>query len=202
MAKKQRPAPLFQFLDGLETRDDAVKKRLQRILRRIPECLSVVTRSLTAPTIGVEVALMNGLGDRALELANMAIGVAPEDPDCWVAMAKALGSLNAVPQARGALQRAAQLGGAGPEFDYWAAALNRDDRAALDHIMDACESDSSFPEALFLAARLAAKLGWQKEGAAMLDKIGPLMAGSSQCDAYQRFLDRSVGRRRPAPTAC
>ena len=111
-----------------------------------------------------------------------------------MAFAKALACVNQTDEARQAIGQARHLYGEGPtspEFTYMRAVLMRDDRRALEMALAACEADRAYPEALFLTARLALKLGYPI-GQKILNKIKPLMEMSVQRKLYEKITQRQV----------
>lgn len=199
MPQKLQNPPLA-FLEGLEDREKLLQKRLARVCRRIPKTSSLFSSALSGPvSLRVEAHHLDGRFDQAVSVAQEAVEASPGVPDAWVAFAKALACVNQTDEARLALNQAKHLYSHGnqspsPEFTYLRAVLTRDDRRALEIALAACEADRSYPEALFLASRLAAKLGYPL-GPKILNKIGPLMDGSVQRKLYEKITARPIVRR-------
>lgn len=197
MAKKNDKTP-YSFLRHLETRDRDLKSRVRRVLRRIPDRPTIFSTALSPVSLAIEVCHLKKNFEGGVFVAEQAIDNNPDDPQVWVGLAKALAALNMVPPARKALARARRLGADNAEADYLRACFSRDDQAALEYVLSACEKDAAYAEALFLCSRLALKVGWHTEGLRMLESIQPLMENSVQRPMYEKFLAEAQGR--PAPT--
>lgn len=198
MSHKGQGEPLA-FLAGLEDREQVLRRRLSRVCRRIPKKPTPVSQAIAGPTsMKVEAHHLVGHFETAVLVAQQAVEAAPGQPDVWVAFAKALACINQTDDARQALRQAKHLydhanSKPSAEYLYMRAVLSQDDRRALEAALSACEADRSYPEALFLASRLAIKQGYPV-GKTMLSKIKPLMANSVQLKLYEKITAQNTSR--------
>lgn len=192
----------LDFLKGLEDRENALKRRLTQVLRKIPKKPSLLSVALAGPiSLLVDAHHLRGWYNLALAVSKATAERNPSAPDPWVAFTKALISLNQIDAARQTLRIArkcyvatdtGQKTTISPEFLYLRALLTRNDRKALEIVLLACEADPTYPEALFLAGRLATKANLPV-GDKIIQKIGPLMADSPQHALYTTITKKNKG---------
>jgi len=186
----------LEYLEGLEDREKVLQRRLTQVYRKIPKTSSPVTVSLSGPvSLKIEAHHLGGQFEKAAMVAQQAVET-DSSPDAWIAFAKALVCIHQIDDARQALRQAKYRynrtrQSLSPEFLYLRALLTRNDQAALETALAACEADRSYPEALFLTSRLAIKLGYSV-GQKILDKIKPLMVGSVQRKLYEKMTQPVV----------
>lgn len=183
----------LQLLRQVEDPLADLRARLTTAMRRAPRRPSLKTSALAGPVSAhVEALLLAKRYEAAAIYAQQALAAAQQDPDAAVALCKALTFLS-LPWAAGrALRRARRLGAKGPEALFLQAVLADDPCEGLDLCLQALEKEPAYPEALFLAARLARVLGWVRQGQTLLRRVGPLLGASALWPVYEEVA-REVG---------
>ena len=190
-------APL-DFLRSVEDPTRVLRDRLAAFVRCLPAIPSVLSAGPAGRvSLAVEAQLMAGCYEGAAIAAQRACYARPEDPDPQIALAKAYIFMSLPMGALKALRRAHRLGARGAEFTYLRALLAETPREQMDLCLTACEqAGGSYPDALFLAARVARLLGWKQVGRTLLRRLRPHLADSAQRPVYEAVA-RELGLTQP-----
>lgn len=165
--------------------DEALRTRLREVLRSTPLRPPLLSKAPSHPlSLRVEARLLSGFPSQALQETEQEVLLCPDDAGAFVALGKALLYARQEDEARAALRWARQLGADEAELDYLQARLTAGDREALLLCLRAIQREPAYPEALYLCARLARRLGFVRESDEILRRIEPLMAQSVERQAY------------------
>ncbi|MCS6915146.1 MAG: hypothetical protein RMK29_13830 [Myxococcales bacterium] len=176
---------------------EPLRTMLAQVLRSTPSRPPLLTKAMSHPlSLRVEARLLSGFPSQALQETEQEVLFCPDDAGAFVALAKALLYAGQEDEARAALRWARQLGADEAEVDYLQARLVAGDREALLLCLRALRREPAYPEALYLCAQLARRLGFVREGNEILRRIEPLMAQSVERQAYLQDLHEL--NRRPA----